>query len=60
MIRLEKRHLRRAKPEDLVRLARWLGLKYIDGMSHRQLAKLVHWLITRREKKLRGTWSGMY
>ena len=54
MTRLEKRHLKRAKPEALIRFARWLGLKHIDGMSHRQLANLVHWLITRKDKRERG------
>jgi len=55
VIRLEKRHLKRAKPEDLRRLARWLGLKHnIDTMSQRQLASLVFWLLGRREKRERG------
>ena len=54
MIRLEKRHLKRSKPEDLKRFARWLKLRDIDKMSHRQLANLVFWLITRREKRERG------
>jgi hypothetical protein len=59
MIRLEKRHLKRAKPENLRRLARWLGLRHdIDTMSHRQLAKLVHWLLTRREKRYSGLTVG--
>lgn len=51
---LSKSSLKQAKPEALIRLARWLGLKRIDGMSHRQLANLVRWLITRREKRERG------
>lgn len=54
MIRLEKRHLKRAKPEALIRLALWLGLKRIDGMSQRQLASLVFWLLGRKEKRERG------
>lgn len=55
MIRLEKRHLKRAKHDDVKRLANWLGLKYnIDTMSQRQLANLVFWLITRRDKRERG------
>jgi len=54
MIRIEKRHLKRARPEALVRLARWLGLRRIEEMSHRQLSRLVHWLITRRDKRARG------
>jgi len=51
---LTKSQLRRAKPEALVRFARWLKLRNIDEMSHRQLASLVHWLITRRDKRERG------
>lgn len=55
MTRLEKRHLKRAKPEDLRRFARWLGLKHdIDTMSHRQLANLVFWLLGRQQKRERG------
>ena len=55
MIRLEKRHLKRAKHSDLKRLARWLGLKHnIDEMSQRQLASLVFWLLGRRAKRERG------
>jgi hypothetical protein len=55
MIRLEKRHLKRSKPENLRRFARWLGLKRdIDTMSHRQLANLVFWLLGRKEKRERG------
>ncbi len=54
MAALRKWQLKRAKPDDLKRLARWLRLRDIDEMSHRQLAKLVHWLLTRREKRERG------
>lgn len=38
--------LLKAKPEYLIRLAKWLHL-HIDGMSHRHIAKLVYWRITR-------------
>jgi hypothetical protein len=38
--------LKKAKPENLLRLARFLSLR-TDGMSHRQVAKLVRWRITR-------------
>lgn len=40
------------KKSDLRRLAQSLRLK-IDGMSNRQIAKLIWWLLTRRAKKLR-------
>lgn len=38
--------LRRAKPENLLRLAHSLNLR-TEGMSHRQVARLVRWRITR-------------
>lgn len=38
--------LLKAKPENVVRLAHYLKL-HIDGMSIRQIAKLVYWRITR-------------
>jgi len=51
--------LRQAKHENVKRLARLLGLKRdIDTMSHSQLANLIVWLITRREKKMHNlTWG---
>jgi hypothetical protein len=40
--------LKRSKHENLLRLAQFLKLKYgLEDMSHRQLAKLVRWRITR-------------
>jgi hypothetical protein len=36
----------KSKPEYVVRLARYFKL-HIDGMSHRHIAKLVYWRITR-------------
>ena len=57
MVRLEKRHMKHPKVpvENVRRLAKWLGLRHnIDDMSKRQLASLIFWLITRRDKKLRG------
>jgi len=54
MIRLERRHLKRTKHENLKRFARWLKLRDIDTMSQRQLANLVFWRITRQEKRERG------
>ena len=52
--RLSKSSLKKAKLADVIRLAQWLGLKHIDGMSQRQLASLIVWLITRRDKRSRG------
>lgn len=56
---IRKRHLMKARPEDVRRLARWLKVRNIDDMSHRQLCKFLHWLFTRRDKRARGmawTW----
>jgi len=39
-------HLKKAKSENVIRLARWLKL-HIDNMSMRQIIKLVYWRITR-------------
>ena len=55
---IKRRHLKGMRPEMLRRFAVWLGLRHIDGMSHRQLVSLVMWLLTRREKKLRGMSHG--
>jgi len=43
---ITKSDLKKSKPENLIRLANWLKL-HIEGMSHRQIAKLVWWRITR-------------
>lgn len=55
---IRKRHLTRARPEDVRRLARWLKVRDIDTMSDRQLCRFLHWLFTRREKRERNlTWT---
>lgn len=51
---ITKRQLRKARPKDVRRLARWLHVRNIDTMSHRQLIKFLHWLFTRRERRERG------
>ena len=38
--------LKKAKPENVIRLAKWLKLD-IEGMSIQQIIKLVRWRITR-------------
>jgi hypothetical protein len=43
---MKRSTLRQAKPENVLRLAKWLHLQ-IDGMSHRQIIHLVRWRITR-------------
>jgi len=52
-VRISKATLKAARPENLRRLAKWIGLHVPDDMSHNQLAKLVYWRITRREKQYR-------
>ena len=44
---MTKGTLKRAQPDALLRLARYLNLK-VDGMSHAQIAGLVRWLLSRR------------
>lgn len=41
------RELKNSKHENLVRLAKYLKLHCLDNMSHRQLAKLIRWRLTR-------------
>lgn len=56
---IRKRHLMKARPEDVRRLATWLKMRNINDMSRRQLCSLLHWLFTRREKRMRNlawTW----
>jgi hypothetical protein len=40
--------LYRAKPESVVRLAKYLHLQDVEAMSNRQLCRLVAWLLRRR------------
>ena len=51
---LPKSLMRRCPHDHVKRLARWLHLKHIDEMSHRQLVNLLHWLFTRRIKRERN------
>lgn len=43
---LTLKQLRKAKPENVIRLAKWLQL-YIDGMSLGQIIRLIRWRVTR-------------
>jgi hypothetical protein len=45
-MKIMRRHLKKAKPENILRLARFLKLR-VDDMSHRQIVSLVYWRITR-------------
>lgn len=47
-MKIRRGHLIRSKPEDILRLARWLRLQ-IQGMKHKQIASLVYWRVTRNE-----------
>jgi hypothetical protein len=56
-MKIKRSTLKKAKPENLLRLAKYLKLR-TDGMSHRNVSKLIYWLLTRREKRERGlTWA---
>lgn len=46
MVQITVAKLKKAKPENLLRLARSLKLN-TEGMSHRQIARLIRWRITR-------------
>lgn len=43
------RELKNSKHENLVRLAKYLKLHCLDNMSHRQLARLIRWRLTRED-----------
>ena len=43
---ISRADLKKAKPENVIRLAKWLKLN-IEGMSIRQIIQLVYWRITR-------------
>jgi len=53
-----RRHLKKARPENVRRLAKWLKVGRLDEMSDRQLVKFLDWLFKRPEKRARGltTW----
>lgn len=46
---IKRRHLRKSKPENLLRLSMFLKLR-TEGMSHRQIVNLVYWRITRNNR----------
>lgn len=55
---ITKKQLRKAAPENVRRLARWLRVRNIDTMSHGQLIRFLDWLFKRADKKMRGmAWS---
>lgn len=57
---IKKHHLKNAKPENVVRLAKFLKLN-IDGMSHKQIISLVWWRLTRNPLYSRyGTYNEYY
>lgn len=45
-MKIYRRNLRKAAPENLLRLARFLKLR-TSGMSNRQIVNLIYWRITR-------------
>ena len=52
--RVTKRQLRKAAPENVRRLARWLRVRNMDTMSHGQLIRFLDWLFKRPDRKARG------
>lgn len=52
--RITKKQLRKASPENVRRLARWLRVRNIDVMSHGQLIRFLDWLFKRPQKRARG------
>jgi len=48
---ISKNNLKKAKIENVKRLAKWLKLD-IEGMSDRQIIKLVWWRITKHHKRI--------
>lgn len=54
MTLLSKKNLKKAKPDNIRRLARWLKLKNTEEMSIRQHISLLNWYFTRPEKRRRG------
>jgi hypothetical protein len=53
-VQIKRKQLRKARPENVRRLARWLRVRNLDEMSDRQVISFLHWLFTRREKRERG------
>jgi uncharacterized protein YoaH (UPF0181 family) len=49
---IKKRHLKETKPENVIRLAKWLKLR-IDGMSTKQIIALVAWRLHKNRQ-----WGG--
>ena len=56
-MRISRSTLGKAKPENLLRLAKALRL-HTNGMSHRQISKLVYWRITRYNNRAMGRFYG--
>jgi len=53
-MRISTSILKKCKPENVRRLAKWLKVKHLDSMSHRQLCAFLGWLFSRREKREKG------
>lgn len=47
---IKRGDLHHSKPYDVVRLAKFLGLSVNDKMSHRNIANLVYWRLTRKSR----------
>lgn len=47
---IKRGDLHESKPQDVVRLAKYLGLHVNDKMSHRNISNLVYWRLTRKSR----------
>lgn len=47
---IDRGDLHKSKQEEVKRLAKYLGLHINDQMSHRNIANLVYWRITRKSR----------
>lgn len=57
---IDKRDLRKAKPEDLRRLAKFIDVKGLDEMSDKQLIKFLAWYYKRPAMRQRNMSTGYY
>ena len=57
---IDKRDLRKAKPEDLRRLAKFIDVKGVEEMSDKQLIKFLAWYYKRPKMRMRNMSTGYY
>jgi hypothetical protein len=57
---IDKQDLRKAKPEDLRRLAKFIDVKGVEEMSDKQLIKFLAWYYKRPTMRQRNMSTGYY